>query len=108
MKKYHYSCRIKTNAEGFVAQKTDEIAGEKILKRSGFFANLEVLAARLAAWTGGMYEFFLSPEDLQTNHNASFVPYGYARCAAHPGVQIGWYGPQGHDYSLIIPQKAGA
>jgi hypothetical protein len=66
--------------------------------QAGYFTSLEVLGARLQAWSvqqPGDWKYTLSGENLVANLQAER--------GVLPVSESGWYGPQGHDWQA--PEK---
>lgn len=104
MKRYQYSVRYKANAAGYVVQLGQPVAGERVLPRTTYCTDLEVLCHQLVHWTTDTYKYFLAPEDLLANLSAPVVP---SQPMLSGDGELAYYGAQRHDYYMIAdPEHA--
>ena len=69
--KRQYTAKIQVNADGFVAQKTEDIVGTKEVTRTAHFDDQKTFTNNLRYWSIGRWDFYESEEDKQVNETAN-------------------------------------
>ncbi len=65
--KRQYTAKFSVNAQGFVAQRTQDIVGTKEIKRTAFFDNQKTFTDNLQFWSNGRWEFYETEADKHVN-----------------------------------------
>ena len=65
--KRQYTAKFKVNAQGFVAQKAEDVVGTKEITRTAYFDNQKTFTNNLNFWSNGRWEFYESKEDKHVN-----------------------------------------
>ena len=71
--KRQYTAKFKVNADGYVAQRTEDIVGTKEITRTAYFDNDKTFNTNLKAWSNGRWEFYESEDDKHANETINNV-----------------------------------